>query len=243
MKKWIYRIALAGALAVFAFSAYQLYKIYEGSKQVDDERDRLAELAQEEEGFVPDWTALKAQNPDIVAWVYVPGCDNISFPVVQGDDNDYYLDHTVMKEYNIRGAIFLDHEAAPDLSNENSIVYGHSVDQGGMFTSLDRFEDPSFFEQHPYFYVMTPSQNYKCPILAFGKTTEGSPFYMNYENHDTAAHAAEIEKAAMYYRAQDVSNKNLVTLSTCDLDYGFDSMNRLTLVGILEPTDERIVIE
>ncbi len=47
----------------------------------------------------------------------------------------------------------------------------------------------------------------------------------------------------MYYRAQDVSNKNLVTLSTCDLDYGFDSINRLTLVGILEPTDERIVIE
>lgn len=244
MKKWIYRIALVIALGVFAFSAYQLYTIYLGSKQVDNERDQLAQIAnKEKEGFEPDWQALKEQNPDIIAWIYVPGCDNISFPIVQGQDNSYYLDHTAMKEYNIRGAIFLDHETSGDFSEENNLVYGHSVDGGGMFTSLDRFEDQTFFEDHSYFYLLTPKGNYKCPILAFSKTVEGSSFYLKYEDHDTADHKNKIMTDALYFRDLDVTEKNLITLSTCDLDYGFDSINRLVLVGVLEPTDEPIVIE
>lgn len=53
----------------------------------------------------PDWAALQAENQDIVGWIYVPGCD-ISFPVMQSKDNEYYLNHTVSGEYNNRGSIF-----------------------------------------------------------------------------------------------------------------------------------------
>lgn len=53
----------------------------------------------------PDWSKLKAENEDIVAWIYVPDCD-ISFPVMQTKDNQFYLNHTVNKEYNDRGSVF-----------------------------------------------------------------------------------------------------------------------------------------
>ncbi|WP_289113970.1 class B sortase [uncultured Dubosiella sp.] len=245
MKKWIYRIALVAALSVFAYSAYQLYTIYQGSQQVSREQEELAGIVQEqEEGFAPDWEALRQKNPDIIGWVYVPGCDHVSFPIVQGADNEFYLDHPAMKENNIRGAIFLDAETASDFSQENNLIYGHSVDGGGMFTSLDRFEDQAFFDTHRDFYILTPQGNYRCPIVAFAKTEEGSSFYLKYDDRNAIAeHVAKIKAEALYTRDVETEGKTLVTLSTCDLDYGFDSINRLVLVGVMEPTSEPVVVE
>lgn len=247
MKKWIYRIVLLAAICVFSFRAFQLYKIYKESKMIDQENEKLQEIAKIEDNanktLTIDWTALKQSAPDVVGWVYVPGLDSVSFPIVQGSDNTYYLNHTTLGETNIRGSIFLDAGAAPDFSDENNVVYGHSVEGGGMFTSMDRFEDASFFETHPVFYVLTPSQNYKCDVLAFSKTTEGTSFYTKYDLTQTTEHANEMISQATYSRNIPVEGKHFITLSTCDLDYGFDSINRLVLVGVMEPTTEPIQME
>lgn len=245
MKKWIYRIALLIALIVFGFSAFQLYKIYNESKAIDQENEQLTEIANEggNQELSIDWSALKASAPNVVGWIYVPGSDGISFPIVQGEDNEFYLNHTTLGESNIRGAIFLDSQASPDFSDENNIVYGHSVEGGGMFSSLDRFEDQSFFDSHPIFYLLTPDHTYRCDILAFAKTIEGSSFYTTYQNNDTAAHQQAMLSEALYYRDVDVTNKNFVTLSTCDLDFGFDSINRLVLVGVPTETNEPVILE
>lgn len=241
MKKWIYRILLIICLGIFLFSAFQLWTIYSIQNQVKEETESLQKAVTKDEnlGFIPDWEALQNENSDVVAWLYIPECD-ISYPVVQGNDNQYYLDHTVKKEENRFGAIFLSAEASPDFSQDNSLIYGHSVDIGGMFTNLSYFEDQNFFDQHPYFYVLTPTQNYRCTISWFAKTADGSIYYTSSFGGQRNSLLSQMKENAYFTRDVDISDGSFVTLSTCDLDYGFDSAQRLILTGKLEPYNDPI---
>ena len=98
MKKWIYRILLIVCLGVFGYSAYNLWDIYSQKQQVETETKQLEEKVvktKKEDKEIknvlqPDWTKLKEQNANIIGWLYVPDCE-ISFPVLQAKDNQYYL--------------------------------------------------------------------------------------------------------------------------------------------------------
>lgn len=229
-------------LCVFGYSSFQLYQIYSQKDQVKKETEKLEEhVVQEDNSFVPDWDALLQENGNIVGWIYVPGCE-ISFPIVQGSDNSYYLNHTTNGEYNNRGAIFLDSAASADFSDDNSIVYGHSVEGGGMFTLLKNFTDSSFFDEHPVFYVLTPEKNYVCDILAFSKTDDASVFYTTAFNDFKDSVVTEMKTTATFSRDLEV-DASLVTLSTCNLDYGFHSNQRFVLTGIMHETSDPIVLE
>ncbi|MDM8202850.1 class B sortase [Faecalicoccus acidiformans] len=242
MKKWAYRILMIVCIVVFGFSAYQLWTIYSTQNTVQEETKELEKLLVTDQGFEPDWQALQAQNPDIIAWIVVPDCE-ISYPVVQGEDNSYYLDHTVNKEANRMGSIFLDADAPADFSQDNSIIYGHSVDIGGMFTALSNFDDPDFFASHPFFYLLTPSANYECSIVFFAKDIDGSVYYTTSFGDFREERLSEMKNKAQYQNDVDVSEGNFVTLSTCDLDYGFDSDQRLILMGKLNKTEEPINVD
>ena len=106
MKKWIYRIVFVVSLCVFGYSAYNLWDIYSQKQQVETQTKQLekkvikkkSENKVEKNVLEPDWAALQAENQDIVGWIYVPDCD-ISFPIMQSKDNEYYLNHTVSGEY------------------------------------------------------------------------------------------------------------------------------------------------
>lgn len=257
MKKIIYRILFVVCLAVFLFSAWQLFQIWQGSQQIKNETDKLSEYVTAETpastddngsgqaGSVKtlsvDWEALKAQNPDIIAWIDIPGT-GISYPVVQGTDNDYYLNVTAMKEYNTRGAIFLDAQASPEFTDDNSIIYGHSVDVGGMFTELKDFSDPSFFDSHPYFWLLTPAGNYRCDIIAFTKGNGSSAVYTSSFGDYRDTVVSSIMEQAQESRPipEGLEEAPMVSLSTCDLDYGFNSEQRLILTAVLQPWTEPI---
>ncbi len=221
--------------AVFCFSAYNLWQIYSTKKAVEKEVDNLAQnVVTEQATLDPDWAALQAQNPDIVAWIYIPGC-NVSYPVVQGGDNSFYLNHTVSGEYNELGAFFLDYAANPGFWDDNSIIYGHSVEGGGMCTDLRNYLDVNFFNSHPTFYLLTPEQNYECKVAFFAATLDGSVFYTTGFGDFRGETLAEMMAQTTYAGDVDLSEGRFVTISTCDLDYGFDSDHRFVLTGKLEP--------
>lgn len=250
----ILRILMAICLVVFAFSGYKLYTIWDGNHQIEKETEDLKQYLQtpektgdqevqpdaaKEEHFSVDWAGLKAANPNVVAWLIVPGT-GISYPVVQASDNEYYLNHSFTGQYNNLGAVFLDAAANPDFLDDNSIIYGHSVDIGGMFTNLKDFTSQEFFESHPYFWLLTPAQNYRCEIDAFYQGSDESAIYTidfgDYQNEVMK----QIYKEAMYTRTMDLDGRHFVTLSTCNLDYGFSSNQRYVLMGVLKEWNELI---
>jgi len=91
-------------------------------------------------------------NPDYICWIRIDGT-NIDYPVVRGSDNDRYLKTSFSGDYNIAGAIFMDYRNIGNLFSQSIkdalphiIVYGHNLQQGGMFTDLRRFLSNQFLE-------------------------------------------------------------------------------------------------
>ena len=247
MKKWIYGIILIICICVGGFCAYQAWQIYNEDNEVELQTDKIKKECVEkknengEQILSPDWGSLKAINPDIVGWIYVPDCA-ISYPVVQGTNNSYYLDHTIYKGYNYMGSAFLDCNTNSDFSDDNNIIYGHSVQGGGMFTLLKNFSSKAFYDSHPVFYLLTPEQNYKCNIFCYSKSNNESVFYAKDFGEERQETLNKLKNEALYCNEDVDTDSPMVTLSTCDLDYGLHSNRRLLLSGFSEEYDETIIV-
>ena len=234
-------------LGVLGFSGWKLFTIWNENQTIVNESSKLNQYAAAEpdegESIQVDFAELKEQNPDICGWIIVPGT-SINTAVVQGVNNDFYLTHTTLKEPNRQGAIFVDVNTPSDLSSDNTLIYGHSVDIGGMFTELKNFEDAQFFEDHPYFWYLTPEGNYKCEIWQFLKTNSSNPAYTYDFGDFRDAILDQVDSTALYSRELNISPEDrFLTLSTCDLDYGFSSEQRLVLYSVLRPYDGKIYLD
>lgn len=252
-KRWIYNIAILFFLGVMIFSLWNLIPLL-----IQDHRDnetqkemvQMVEKKQEDDKTValePDWKILQESNPDIIGWIYVPDTV-INYPIVQSKDNSYYLNHSSLKDVNTIGAIFLDFNASSDLSDFHSIIYGHSViNSSAMFSQIKEFCDEDFFKEHPYLYLLTPEQNYRCDIVALTKTTSESFLYqIGFSGAEDQEAFLErmMSEASLSRETDDLSaDDSIVTLSTCDIAYGLDSDKRILLHARLVPWDETILYE
>lgn len=86
-----------------------------------------------------DLPALQQVNSDVIGWIAIPGTE-ISYPLVQDTDNDYYLTHTWNQNSSAVGAIFMDCRCSADFSGFNTIVYGHRMNNGSMFAALKHYK-------------------------------------------------------------------------------------------------------
>ena len=85
--------------------------------------------------FGIDFDALCAQYPDVVGWIRIPGT-SISYSLVQAEDNNKYLRHSIDMVWNEFGWPFLDYRNAPDFTDRNTVIYGHNIVSGLMFADL-----------------------------------------------------------------------------------------------------------
>ena len=96
-----------------------------------------------------DFTALLAQNPDVVGWIRIEDTP-VDFPVLQGDDNEFYLRHGLDGEYDILGVPYVDYECDVE-QGRHLILYGHNmgVGESERFSSLQNYKDPDYYTRHP----------------------------------------------------------------------------------------------
>ena len=113
-----------------------------------------------------DFAQLQSMNPDIYAWIKVPGTV-IDYPVVQSDtDNTYYLDHSVEKEEDKAGAIFTEDYNSKTFEDPNTVLYGHGMANGSMFDGLHQYMDRSFFDENREVIVYMPDKILHYQIFA-----------------------------------------------------------------------------
>lgn len=102
-----------------------------------------------------NFAELKEQNPEVYAWIYVPGTD-VNLPVVQSTtDDNFYLNHNIDGDYAVEGAIYSQSMNAADFSDPVTVLYGHNLVNGSMFSTLHYFENEVFFAQHDTMYIYT----------------------------------------------------------------------------------------
>lgn len=116
-----------------------------------------------------DLGALREVNPEVIGWICIPETD-LNYPLMFSGDNSYYLNHTWSKERNAGGAIFLEQECAPELSDFNVIIYGHRMGNSTMFGSLAYYEEEEYWRNHPSVYLVTDGWVYRYDVFAAYKT-------------------------------------------------------------------------
>ncbi len=166
-------------------------------------------------------SALFAQNNDLVAWITIPGTI-VNYPVVHttADKEDFYLNHDFKGDYNIAGTIFIDARNSGDLSkNYNTVIYGHNVNAGTMFSKLSDYFTKSYYEEHREILIYTMKGVFVYEIFNVSKVSSKGDYIKTY--FPTAQSFIEFATR----RARDsvfvdddlvfTGSDRIITLSTC----------------------------
>ena len=229
-------LVLLVALGVFLFSAGKLVMIYLEYKAGEDEYEQIREFAQADieeeenvlagEGFEDalkppkiDFDALQAENPDIVGWIKIEGLEKINYPIMQGEDNSYYLTHTFEGTTNNAGSIFMEMYNSPDFNDCHTVLYGHNMKNDSMFGTLaDIGKEGMGYEVSPYFWICTPDGCYLYEIFAAYKTKATGDTYTLFSDHgaDFGMYVTTMkERSELAAAAEVTQDDKVITLSTC----------------------------
>ena len=169
---------------------------------------------------------LQKQNSDIVAWLEIPDT-KISYPVLQGDDNSYYMTHDYKKEYSMDGSLFLDKDYDWEKPSSNLLIYGHNNrGSDAMFVSLLDYKDEEFYKKHPIIRLTTNEEDAEYEIISVFESrvyykSEKNVFryyyFIDAENEEEYDEFVNNAKEASLYDTGKTAEygDQLLTLSTC----------------------------
>lgn len=113
-----------------------------------------------------DFAFLQAENPDIYAWIRIPGT-KLDYPVLQREGDDgYYLNRTVEGVQGLPGSLYTESCSSRDFTDCNTVIYGHNMRDGSMFGGLGAYADQKYMEEHGQILIYTPQHQYTYQIFA-----------------------------------------------------------------------------
>lgn len=170
-----------------------------------------------------DFAALQAENPDIFAWIRIPGTD-IDYPILMwdGEDQTYYLERNMYGEKDRDGSIYIENYNANDLTDPNTIIYGHNWSTGRMFHDLEKFQKQEFFDEHSELIIYFPDRILTYNIFASYEYDDRHLLYaFNFKDADVYADYLETilhprdMNAKIREGAAVTTEDRIITLSTC----------------------------
>lgn len=221
MKEKLRKILLVVCVCVFAYSAFQLGKIYFDYHQIEEENKELIQEVIEEPKEdndplhrVIDFTTLLETNEDIVGWIYIPDT-KIDEPIVKGEDNDSYLKTSIYGKYSSAGTIFIDEINHGDFQDDNTIIYGHNMKNGSRFHDLRYyFQKENYIETHPNVYIYLPNGKINVyHIYSASQIKATSDLYQ--KGIDYEQYIQKVLKSATVKTTVSDEEAPLIMLSTC----------------------------
>ena len=167
-----------------------------------------------------DWNELAKVNPDIYAWIYIPGTQ-VDYPVLQHPtDNTYYLNYNMNGTRGYPGCIYTEKENSKDFTDFNTIMYGHNMRNKTMFETLHYYEDKAFFVNNPYVYVYRGDRVLVYEIFAaYIAGNEHILYSYDFQTQEGRQnYVDQIEKGTSGNLRDDVevtADSHILTLSTC----------------------------
>lgn len=195
-------------------------------------------------GISKDFAKLHEQNNDVIGWMTIPDT-LLDVPIVQGDDNAYYLNKTVEKKNNPFGVPYIDYRATitHDFQSSNLTIYGHAANDGSYFAPVKSYKDVEYYKKHPRltFNTIYGKADYKI-IGAFMEDVGMDNAEKMFAYHDKIdmdekefnEYVKNVTSRSYFKTNVDVKNGDkLVTLSTCDteLDSSVGTPYRMVLVA------------
>lgn len=173
----------------------------------DDVRQSLIDSAQ----------SLNNAYPDAIGWLYIPDTP-INYPIMQSDDNDYYLSHAYDGSYLKAGSVFLDNRCENRFMNPINIVYAHNMKNGSMFAGVLKFADYAYFDSHRYGWLSTPETVYRIDFFSCAKADWHDELYDGSTSIDEwLSHLSDI--SVVTENADFSGNDRFISLSTCSYEF------------------------
>ena len=225
-KKIIYYILIIVMTLIIVISSYNttayIYNYFKHIKEIKKIEEDLITNSYTDYLDI-ELNELSKQNTDTVAYLKIEGT-NISYPVVQSNDNSYYLDHDFNKDKNDGGAIFLDYRNDLDNLKKNNIIYGHGRLDKTMFGSLDELLKEEWYQNNkPYIKVTTKKTKMIFEIFSVYTIYKEGYYLTTYFTSDMYFEnfLEELEtRSIIDFKSKVNVNDKILTLSTCQNNFG-----------------------
>lgn len=205
------------------------YRTFENYSVIEEDGIKIS-------GNPINFKELQAVNPEVCGWINIEGT-NIDYPILRSSDEteeDFYLDHNYIKQESNGGAIYMQKNNSELFTDVNTILYGHDLFNGTMFSQLRKFENRDFFKKNSIISIFTPKHIYSYKIFAVVRYDDRH-IPSSYHFYDEESYNLFVkhctEDASVRNVRKDFIPKfgdKLITLSTCTSN----DKERLIVVGI-----------
>ena len=234
-KKSIIDLMIVILAGVMIFSGYKVFEIRRDAKEARQQYQQLEQLVSAEK--TPDsansyittsqqkYSAIYQQNSDFVGWIYIPDTV-LSYPVMHTPSNpEYYLRRNFTGKYSVHGVPFIDYKCVVDQS-DNTIIYGHNMTNGTMFSVVEDYGDKDYYLQHRYigFDTMNGYGTYEVALCARIDLQTTDFNYIDTVDFDTKedfdSYIEQFKAISCYDTdVQLCYGDKLILLSTCESNY------------------------
>lgn len=232
VKKKIITILFIIILVLISYYVFQIYKTLNDNNKTNNEilkikdeviikeddiiekpDDNKDDNSYQPEKLIMDFNKLKDINSDTVGWIKINNT-NIDYPVVKGNDNEYYLNHSFYKDNNINGWIFLSSDNSSSFTDDNSVIFGHNTNSYTMFSELrDIYKGKLGNEIYVTIYTEGGAINYQVfsIYLEDPNSTSNISKYLNQSIIDYMKN-----KSNLNIDIDVLESDKILTLSTCN---------------------------
>ncbi len=246
MSRWILNAAntlvnLVVALCLCVGGLYAAYALWDNQRIYTAASDVQADMVKIKPTVTEDGGAsfeeLLAINPDVCAWVSLDNT-KVDHPVLQGSTNLTYINRDVYGEFSLAGSIYLDTRNNRDFSDPYSLLYGHHMENSGMFGDLDLYKDQAFFDSNSSGMLILPDKTYQLEIFACLLIQAGEDEIFDPEKWQTdiTGLLAYARENSLHLREETVQKieqgrlRNVLALSTCSTE--FTDARTIVLAGM-----------
>lgn len=228
-------LSLAGIYAAYAL--WDNNRIYNAANDVQADMIKLKPDVEEDGGA--SFEELLAINSDVCAWVMLDNT-NIDYPVLQGSTNLTYINQDVYGNFALAGSIFLDTRNKRDFSDAYSLLYGHHMENSGMFGDLDLYKEQGFFDDNITGMLILPDRAYNLEIFACLLVKAGENEIFDPERWQTdidgllsfaEANSLHLREETMK-KLKQTENSQVLALSTCSSEF---TDARTIILAVMEP--------
>lgn len=159
---------------------------------------------------------LNSENENIIAFIKIDDT-RVNYPIVQAQDNSYYVNHNVSGKRRFAGSIFLDCRNKSDFSDRISIIYGHNMRSGSMFGALEKYLDEDFAKSHDKIKITTLSGEYIYRVFSVLLTKADDSIYaLGGDPYKSQLAIEQMKKNSVISTStKPKMTKKVVVLSTC----------------------------
>lgn len=213
-KKIIRILYSALVIALILLSSYSLYRY---TNQVK-ENTKVKNSIKEEVSIIENTKTLEEyrkyySNEDIIGSLKIEDT-KIDTLLVKALDNEYYLEHSIKKEYDEIGSIYVDYRV--NLNSKQINIYGHNSNvYDVMFKDLEKYLNKEFYENHKYITIWNGEVINTYEIFSVQIITNNYE-YMNLSSNDWNKHITELNKSIYDTKIKATANDDILVLQTCN---------------------------